>query len=65
VASAVVRLVGSSVPTNTGIENEGFESESSNGEDFDDFERMNYMRHLANTICLCTLPTQINNGDDM
>jgi hypothetical protein len=65
VASAVVTFDGSCAPTITGIENEGYESKLSNGEDFNESERMNYMCQLANTICVRTLPTQINSGDDM
>ena len=41
-------------------EDKGYESDTSSGENEYELERMNYVRHLANNICLRTLPTQMS-----
>jgi len=50
--------------TKMSCEGGGYDSDCSSGEDYSESEKIDYMRHLTNTICLRTLPTYMENEDN-
>ncbi len=66
VITAGVSSARTQIPTPTTISREdgGYDFDCSAGEDYSESERIEYMRHLTNAICLRTLPTYKENEDN-
>jgi len=66
VITAGVSSARTQIPTPTKISREGggYDFDCSAGEDYSESERIEYMRHLTNAICLRTLPTYKENEDN-